>query len=149
MLSGLLLLGGCNRRQEFSFQPRPGLTMRYVLKGVTRTNYDGQPAALLNFDLHFDKQAGAPVYFLFDSLRVACNNAVSIKTSCRTASLNVVSQREEIPAGTCLFSLYAVFPDTACLKPVTAFDVLFAALYDEQYERIIRRQRGVTDSTKN
>jgi hypothetical protein len=140
MLSGLLFVAGCGRKQEFSFQPRPGLAMRCMIKGPGKTTLDGKAAVVLNFDLEFNKQSGGPVYFLFDSLQVSCNNVVSVKTSCRTASVGVVSQREEVPNGTCLYPLFVVFPANAQLNPLETFGLVRDGLFNEQYEKFIRKQ---------
>lgn len=123
----------CVKKQEFVFQPRPGLELRCKMKGVRRTTYEGTPSAILNFDLRFEKTGDDTVYFLFDSLYVACNGEKSTKTSCRTASVAVVSHREMVPKGECLYPLFSVFPESANLTPVTEFSLIKDGLFDEPY----------------
>ena len=135
-ISVLIILGLACRlkvKQEFTFQPRPGLTMRCQVKGVRHTAYEGAEAANLNYDLKFEKAGDDTVYFLFDSLQVECNGAKSHKTSCRTASVNVISHREMIPKGECLYPLFSVFPEGAELSPVTALTLVKNGLFDEPY----------------
>lgn len=135
LAAALVLTMGCQlkKKQSFEFQPRAGLTVRCTVKGVRNTAYEGAPSVILNYDLEFEKTGTDTAWFMVDSLRVSCNGKVSTRTSCRTASVAVMSRREFVPPGKCTYPLYSVFPEGSQLKPVTEFKIDNDGLFDDPY----------------